>query len=399
MSGSDGRAEPWGAAAGDVARRLEAWRDRHRLGLDLQLEREGELGHGDREDLGDYRKTMLQRAVAVPRVVGRAMVGVLAAMVVSGMRRVMVRGRCVVRVVVVVLIPVVGRTPEVDQAGGRVDVVVAVVELVEERQQRRRPKQRERREERGDAPTPPARLAFSPRSAHVPPVRYSNLRRYTKRERAVAHGRPAARFGRLATMVATAHVLDSDPSHDEGQRLVLYNVSWQDYVAFSDALGNRAGIHLTYLEGTLEIMTPSPLHENQKKGIARLLELYALVRGVRLYGYGSTTYRREERQRGLEPDECYFIDSDKKDFPDLAVEVAMRGRGVDKLKVYEGLGVREVWIFRAGRFFVYELGAAGYEERSSSRFFPDIDFAVLAEHVLMPDQDAAVRAYWDLLRR
>ena len=89
------------------------------------------------------------------------------------------------------------------------------------------------------------------------------------------------------------------------QRVVLHHVTWKEYVVLGDVLGHRPGLHLTYLEGTLEIMTTSPAHEHFKKLIARLLELHALLRGVRIIGFGSATYRREEKERGLEPDECY----------------------------------------------------------------------------------------------
>ena len=59
---------------------------------------------------------------------------------------------------------------------------------------------------------------------------------------------------------------------------------------------------MTYLEGSLEIMSPSRRHEVEKKQIARLLELFCLERDIPLYGYGSTTFRKEEHERGLEPD-------------------------------------------------------------------------------------------------
>jgi len=153
---------------------------------------------------------------------------------------------------------------------------------------------------------------------------------------------------------------------------------------------------LTYARGTLEIMTTSPRREHLKTLIARLVELHALMRGVRIIGFGSATYRREDTERGLEPDECYCIGT-KKDFPDLAIEVVVT-RGMNKLEVYEGLGVAEVWVYEDGRFTVYQLGAAGYAPQPASRFFLDLDFAVLAEHMGMPDQDDAVRAYWARLR-
>ena len=64
---------------------------------------------------------------------------------------------------------------------------------------------------------------------------------------------------------------------------------------------------MTYCEGMLELMSPSFGHEVDKTSIARLVELYGFLRRLRLNGYGSTTFRREARQRGAEPDECYCV--------------------------------------------------------------------------------------------
>jgi Uma2 family endonuclease len=197
-------------------------------------------------------------------------------------------------------------------------------------------------------------------------------------------------------MVAATMSPDPERPEQGEQRVIFRGVTYKDYVLIGDVLGHRPGLHLTYLCGTLEIRTTSPFHEHLKKLIARLVELHALVRGVRILGFGSATYRREDRDRGLEPDECYCIDT-KKDFPDLAIEVVVT-RGMNKLDVYLGLGVAEVWLYEDGRFAVYRLGSGGYAPQRASQFFPDLDFAVLAEHVAMPDQDDAVRAYWARLR-
>jgi len=197
-------------------------------------------------------------------------------------------------------------------------------------------------------------------------------------------------------MVAATTLPDPDHPERGEQRLLFRDVTYKDYVLMADALGHRPGLHLTYLRGTLEIMTTSPFHEHLKTLIARLVELHALVRGVRILGFGSATYRREDAERGLEPDECYCIGT-KKDFPDLAIVVVVT-RGMNKLDVYAGLGVAEVWVYEDGRFSVYQLGPGGYAPHAASRFFSDLDFAVLAEHVAMPDQDDAVRAYWGKLR-
>jgi Uma2 family endonuclease len=55
------------------------------------------------------------------------------------------------------------------------------------------------------------------------------------------------------------------------------------------------------------------------------------------------TMRNAPKECGIEPDECYVVRA-AKESPDLADEVIWSRGGFDKLDVYRGLGVREVWI-------------------------------------------------------
>jgi Uma2 family endonuclease len=181
------------------------------------------------------------------------------------------------------------------------------------------------------------------------------------------------------------------------QRLVLHNVPWKTYVVLRELL-DSPGLRMTYLEGALELMSPSGPHESMKKMIARLIEIWALERDVPLYGYGSTTFRREAAERGLEPDECYCLGHELGDAPDLAIEVVLTSGGVSKLAVYAGLGVGEVWFWQDGSFRTFFLGPAGFDEIATSRLLPELDLAQLATFVTRPDQPAAVREYRDLVR-
>jgi Uma2 family endonuclease len=186
------------------------------------------------------------------------------------------------------------------------------------------------------------------------------------------------------------------PVEPEERRIVIGGLTFKDYVLLGDVLGHRPSLRLTYLKGTLEIMTTSRTHEQLKKLLARLLELYALLRGVRVTGFGNATFRREEAERGLEPDECYCIDT-VKEYPDLALEIVVSRPLVDKLAVYQGLGVREVWVYEGGRVTVRRLEDGAYVAASRSVWFPDLDLDLLATHLQMPDQDGAVRAFWEKL--
>ena len=179
--------------------------------------------------------------------------------------------------------------------------------------------------------------------------------------------------------------------------MLLSNVPWATYVMLRDTL-DGPGVRMTYLRGSLEIMSPSRSHEVGKKQIARLLELYCLERDIPLYGYGSTTFRKEEAERGLEPDECYSRGAERL-VPDIALEVVVTAPAIDKLEVYRGLGVREVWMFRNGAFQLFCLRGERYQPLDRSEVFPEIDLERLAHFAMEPDQHAALRAFREELRR
>ncbi|HYP76545.1 MAG TPA: Uma2 family endonuclease [Polyangiaceae bacterium] len=181
------------------------------------------------------------------------------------------------------------------------------------------------------------------------------------------------------------------------QRILLPNVTWEAYEALRESI-ESASVRMTYLEGRLEIMSPSRGHEVTKKQIARLLELFCLERDIPLFGYGSTTFRKKEKERGLEADECYARGEDKP-IPDFALEVVATRGSLDKLEVYRGLGIREVWVFEAGAFQILCLRGDHYEALAASEVLPEVDLAQIARLAERPDQHAALCAYRDELRR
>ncbi|WP_287129555.1 hypothetical protein [Candidatus Cyanaurora vandensis] len=46
----------------------------------------------------------------------------------------------------------------------------------------------------------------------------------------------------------------------------------------------------------------------------------------------------------MEPDECYSLGQEKA-IPDLAIEMMITKSRVNKLEIYRGLGVTEVWFW------------------------------------------------------
>ena len=181
------------------------------------------------------------------------------------------------------------------------------------------------------------------------------------------------------------------------EKITLYGVTWQQYdTLVSMFMDQFPGLRMTFLEGTLEIMGTSSEHERLKKIIARLLEMYAVEQRITLNGYGNTTFRKEAKQRGLEPDECYCLGK-LREVPDIAIEIAITSGGIDKLSVYQGLGVKEVWFWQNNQFILYRLREEEYANIDRSEFLPDLDLVLLSKFVNYDDQTEAVIAYRDSL--
>ena len=199
--------------------------------------------------------------------------------------------------------------------------------------------------------------------------------------------------------MSTAPILaPRDRADDPDQRVILGGVDWWQFEAFLAIRGDRAGVRVTYLEGELEIMSPSGTHEWRAKLISRLLEAYADETGLVFEGYGSLTLRHAPNQCGIEPDECYAIDAPK-DHPDLAVEVIWTSGGIDKLDVYRGLGVREVWIWKKDELKAYELRGGAYVEISQSVVIPELSPSFIAGFLDCETQTEAVRKLRAALRQ
>lgn len=159
---------------------------------------------------------------------------------------------------------------------------------------------------------------------------------------------------------------------------ILQGVRWETYQALASDLAETPGKRLIYDRGTLEIMTPLPEHEVNKRLLGRMVEATTEVLNLEIYSLGSVTWSREDLQRGIEPDECYYITREatmrgKLSFdltvdpaPDLAIEIDITSSSFDRLSIYADLGVTEVWRFDGEELLIYVLQDGNYEVRERS---------------------------------
>ncbi|MEO8893486.1 MAG: Uma2 family endonuclease, partial [Coleofasciculaceae cyanobacterium] len=125
-------------------------------------------------------------------------------------------------------------------------------------------------------------------------------------------------------MVSSLFEIIDDPQFagidDPEERFTRSEVNWQQYEAVLAKLQDNNHYRVTYLDGILEIVSPSIRHEKLKKRLATLVEFYLLKKRIKHTPMGSPTIRKRLKRAGAEPDECYCI-GEEKSIPDLAIEV------------------------------------------------------------------------------
>ncbi|MGO9272053.1 MAG: Uma2 family endonuclease [Terriglobia bacterium] len=174
-------------------------------------------------------------------------------------------------------------------------------------------------------------------------------------------------------------------------RAVMDNVSWETYEGLLAALADSSAPRLTYDQGMLEIMSPLRKHEKPNRVLAQVVELVAEELGVECEDQGSTTFRRRELKQGVEPDSCFYLQNVERirgereiDLavdppPDLVIEVEITSPLVNKISIYAGLGVPEIWVTDGLGVRVLRLAGRKYRATEQSRVLPPLTASVLSE--------------------
>ena len=92
-----------------------------------------------------------------------------------------------------------------------------------------------------------------------------------------------------------------------GHRIFLEAISWHEFEAIVEELGEHRGTRLAYSKGILEIVSPLPEHAKAQVVMSDLLKVLLDELDMPWESLGSTTFRREEMAAGIEPDDCFYI--------------------------------------------------------------------------------------------
>ncbi|GCL39584.1 hypothetical protein SR1949_47110 [Sphaerospermopsis reniformis] len=167
-----------------------------------------------------------------------------------------------------------------------------------------------------------------------------------------------------------------------GQRVLLENVTWTELEAILEELGEHRAARIAYDQGILEIMTPLPEHEFDQEIISDLIKALLEELDIEFLSLGSTTFKNQFMQKGIEPDQCFYIQNEalvrgKKRLdltvdppPDLALEIDVTSR--THPNIYQALKVPELWRFENGKLQINILVDGNYVVSQSSLNFPGL---------------------------
>ena len=167
-----------------------------------------------------------------------------------------------------------------------------------------------------------------------------------------------------------------------GQRVELQDITWREFESILEELGEHRAARIAYDNGLLEIMAPLPVHEDDKEIIGDLIKALLEELDIEFRSLGSTTYKSEAMLKGIEPDQCFYIQNEqairgKKRLdlsinppPDLALEIDVTSR--THRSIYAALRVPELWRFENGTLQINILRQDRYEESPESSIFPNL---------------------------
>lgn len=177
------------------------------------------------------------------------------------------------------------------------------------------------------------------------------------------------------------------PKQQGGEwRWEIQHATWQDYVGLGRFL--PSSFRLAYDGRSVEIMVTGALHDDYADALDTFFKAVAEALEIPFKPYRSTSWDRPEIERGIQADNCYYLDpvkikagyagrarksNDVRDYPnpDLAIEVDLSTPKADRESIYAALGTVELWVFNGKVLTISRLGQDGrYRRVERSGFLP-----------------------------
>ncbi len=196
-------------------------------------------------------------------------------------------------------------------------------------------------------------------------------------------------------MATTSRTIPIEGDHS----VILRAIGWDDYSEMLRIKGRRAIPSMTYLDGSLLLVSPSSLHERLAKRLGLFVMVVVEELDIPCVMSGHTTFRREEDEAGTEPDQSYYLRDNVARFrgkaddidlqvdppPDLVVEAVYTHDASAAVEVCRRIGVPEVWVADQEGMVIKVRRANGrYSGSNTSAVFPFLTMSEIFEWVTRP---------------
>jgi Uma2 family endonuclease len=174
--------------------------------------------------------------------------------------------------------------------------------------------------------------------------------------------------------------------------------SWQEFQSLANA-SKYANGRFYYDQGLMriEMAALGPIHGRDNAVVARLINLFATLRSIRILEFTNTSFTKTEI-RECQPDSSFYIgniaklpprnnsavDLNTYEPPTLVLEIASTTLSDDlgaKRLLYERLGVKEYWVVdtNISNIIAFEIFNGGSREIRASVVLPELEISVVEE--------------------
>ncbi len=187
--------------------------------------------------------------------------------------------------------------------------------------------------------------------------------------------------------------------------VLIDGVSWAAYLQLLRRQRHRR-LRVTFDRGSLEVMSLTFLHETTKERLSSMVRILACEYNIDYTSGGATTFRRRDLRLAFEPDQCFYfanwrrvagkrrLELPRDPPPDLVIEIDLDERFIDRMPIFESVGVPEVWRYDGEQLEVFVLSnSQRYETTDRSKTFPNFPLSVIAD--AMKEVGKASDLKWD----
>lgn len=193
----------------------------------------------------------------------------------------------------------------------------------------------------------------------------------------------------------SALVKFADIALEEQTAITVSPVSWKIYDQFIRETTDKSRNPLFYYEkGKLLIMPKSPEHEFICDYVVLFINFVAMEWAINCGSLGSSTFEKENLERGFEPDACFYFENEPQirgvkrlnmaihPAPDLIVEIDITSSSKMRESIFAAFRVPEIWRFDGEKFAFLKLDGKSYSPVENSLALPLVTAQKLTEFIV-----------------